>query len=246
MSDTTDTPDTVDATDTTGNGFLTATRAAYDTVAVSYADLLADHLAQQPFDRAVLALYAELVGAADSGDERQTDAPRVVEVGCGPGRVTAHLAGLGLAAAGIDLSPAMVDEARRRHRGISFTVGSMTALDLPDHQLDGLVAWYSVIHVPPAEHRAVYRGFHRALTQGGHLLLAFQVGDERRVITDAYGHSGLRLDAYRLQPDRVEDDLAAAGFEPVARLTRAQAGPEKTGQAYVIARAEQHAAPETA
>jgi SAM-dependent methyltransferase len=214
------------------HAYLSATRSAYDTVAASYADQLAGHLAQQPFDRAALAAYAELVHAAADGNS-----PRVTEIGCGPGRITAHLASLGLCASGIDLSPAMVDEARRRHPGIEFTVGSMTALDLPEGQLDGIVAWYSVIHVPPAEHRAVYAGFRRALKAGGHLLLAFQVGDERREITEAYGHSGLCCDAYRLQPDRVEDDLAASGFAHVARLTRAPVGPEKQPQAYLIARA---------
>ena len=214
------------------HAYLRATRSAYDTVAVSYAEQLADHLAQQPFDRAALAAYAELVHAAAGAN-----APRVTEIGCGPGRITAHLADLGLSASGIDLSPAMVDEARRRHPGLEFTVGSMTALDLPDHQLDGIVAWYSVIHIPPAAHRTVYAGFHRALKAGGHLLLAFQVGDERREITDAYGHSGLCCDAYRLQPDRVEDDLAASGFTHVARLTRAPVGLEKQPQAYLIARA---------
>jgi SAM-dependent methyltransferase len=214
------------------HAYLTATRTAYDTVAANYADQLADHLAQQPFDRAVLAAYAELVHAAADGNT-----PRVTEVGCGPGRITAHLADLGLSASGIDLSPAMVYEARRRHPGLDFTAGSMTALDLPERQLDGIVAWYSVIHVPPAEHRTVYAGFHRVLKPGGHLLLAFQVGDERREITDAYGHSGLCCDAYRLQPDRVEDDLAATGFTHVARLTRAPVGPEKQPQAYLIARA---------
>jgi len=216
--------------------FLAATRAAYDTVAASYADLLADQLAQHPFDRAALALYAELVQAAAGAPDTK---PRVVEVGCGPGRVTAHLAGLGLDASGIDLSPAMVDQARQRHPGLRFAVGSMTALDeLLPSPLDGLVAWYSVIHVPPTEHPAVYAGFRRGLKPGGHLLLAFQCGDLKREITEAYGHTGLRLDAYRLEPERVEAQLAEAGLAHVARLTSAQIGLEKTPQAYVIARAE--------
>ena len=214
--------------------FLTATRAAYDTVAANYAEMFADHLTGQPFDRAALALFAELVHGTTSADGRK---PRVTEVGCGPGRITAHLATLDLDVSGIDLSPAMVDEARTRHPGITFTVGSMTTLDLPPAQLDGLVAWYSVIHIPPAEHRAVYARFRRALAPGSHLLLAFHVGDERREITDAYGHTGLRYDAYRLQPDLVQRDLAATGFEHVALLTRAAIEPEKNPQAYLIVRA---------
>lgn len=216
------------------HAFLAETRTAYDTVAASYADILADELAGRPVERAALAMYAELAHTTSGGR-----APRVTEVGCGPGRITAHLAEqLGLDASGIDLSPGMIDEARRRHPGLTFTVGSMTALDLPAARLDGLVAWYSVIHIPPAEHRAVYAGFHRVLKPGGHLLLGFHIGSERRVITDAYGHDGLNYSAYRLQPDQVEQDLAAAGFAPVARITRAPVGPEKTPQAYLIARTE--------
>jgi SAM-dependent methyltransferase len=216
--------------------YLSVTRAAYDTVAPDYAALLADDLAHQPFDRAALGLYAELVHAATPADGAQ---PQVKDVGCGPRRITAHLASLKLDASGIDLSPAMIDEARRRHPGLAFAVGSMTELDeLIAGPVDGVVAWYSVIHVPPAEHRAVYAGFRRVLKPGGHLLLAFQCGDERRDITDAYGHGGLRLDAYRLPPEQVEADLAATGFAHVARLTRAPIDTERNPQAYVIARAE--------
>lgn len=217
--------------------YVTATRAGYDAVAADYAQLLADELHRNPFDRAVLALFADLVrggvGAADG-----VDAPdgRVLEIGCGPGRITAHLVGLGLDAYGIDLSPAMVEQARQRYPGLEFHVGEMSTLSLPPEALAGLVAWYSLIHVPPARHPAVLAGFHRVLAPGAHLLLAFHAGDERRHITDAYGHTGLSIDSYRLPPDRVEDQAVAVGFNPVARFTREPIGPEKTGQAYLILR----------
>ena len=229
-------------------GFLSATRAAYDTVAASYARLLADALADNPYDRAVLGLYAELVRARvarvpgaqtgpRSGSGPGSGRARVVEVGCGAGRITAHLTSLGLAARGIDLSPAMVGEARRRHPGIGFEVGSMTSLELPAGGLDGLVAWYSVIHVPPSRHRSVYAGFHRVLAPGGLVLLAFQCGQERARLREAYGHGGLELDGYRLVPARVEEDLAACGFELVTRLVREPVGAEASEQAYLVARA---------
>ncbi|MBW4719386.1 class I SAM-dependent DNA methyltransferase [Saccharothrix obliqua] len=204
--------------------FLTTTRTAYDTVAADYELLLRDHLASATFDRAALGAFAELVTGP------------VVDVGCGPGRITAHLAGLGLDVHGVDLSPGMVAVARDRHPGLRFEVGSMTALDLPDGVLGGLVAWYSLIHVPPELHADVLAGFHRVLAPGGHLLLAFQAGDERRDLTEGYGHR-IELTAYRLAPDRVAAQLGAAGFEPRATLVREPEPPnEKTPQAYLIVR----------
>ena len=80
-----------------------ATRAAYDIVAVDYAALLQTELANKPFDRAVLGVFAELVEADGNGP--------VADLGCGPGRVTAHLRALGSDPFGVDLSPAMVDVA---------------------------------------------------------------------------------------------------------------------------------------
>jgi len=68
--------------------YLSATRAAYDTVARDYARLLAGALDRMPWDRAVLAMFAELVARDRLGP--------VVDVGCGPGRITGHLHHLGL------------------------------------------------------------------------------------------------------------------------------------------------------
>jgi ubiquinone/menaquinone biosynthesis C-methylase UbiE len=62
----------------------------------------------------------------------------VADVGCGPGRITAHLRQLGVDALGIDLSPAMIEVARRDHPGLRFEVGSMTDLALADASLAGL------------------------------------------------------------------------------------------------------------
>ncbi|MGZ6820822.1 MAG: class I SAM-dependent methyltransferase, partial [Blastococcus sp.] len=135
--------------------YLDSVRAAYDTVAADYAELLRTELARKPLDRAMLGAFAELVHV-------DAEAP-VADVGCGPGRVTAHLHTLGLPVFGIDLSPAMVAVARRTHPELRFDEGSMTALDLPDASLGGLVAWYSVIHTPPELLPGVFAEFARVL-----------------------------------------------------------------------------------
>ena len=125
----------------TEDDFLRTTRASYDAVAGDYAERFRDELTAKPLDRAMLAGFAELVRAAGGGP--------VADVGCGTGRVTAHLSGLGLSVFGIDLSPQMIAAARQAHPGLRFDVGSMLALDVPDGVLGGVLAWYSTIHIPP-------------------------------------------------------------------------------------------------
>ncbi|MGY3515927.1 class I SAM-dependent DNA methyltransferase [Micromonospora sp. PTRAS2] len=157
--------------------WLRETRAAYDEVAVDYARLVHGELARRPLERALLATFAELVGGG--GTTRAAASGPVVEVGCGTGRITAHLCGLGLGVAGLDLSPGMVAVARESWPGLRFGVASMTDLPLPDAGLAGLVAWYSIIHLPPEALPTVFAEFHRVLAPGGELLLAFKAGDRR-------------------------------------------------------------------
>ncbi|HEX4248281.1 MAG TPA: methyltransferase domain-containing protein [Pseudonocardia sp.] len=210
-----------------GSDCLGVIRASYDTVAVDYAELLESAHVDSPWERAVLATFAELVLRAGGGP--------VVDLGCGPGRLTGYLASLGLSVSGIDLSPGMVAEARRRHPELRFDEGSMTALALPDGGLAGLVTWYSIIHLPPELLPGVFAEQHRVLAPGGHLVLGIKVGDDAVHLSHAYGHP-LSLDVYRLRPEHVADLLREAGFEVRAELRREPEGAENTPQAYLFAR----------
>ncbi|WP_306305229.1 class I SAM-dependent methyltransferase [Streptomyces maremycinicus] len=110
-------------------GFLAATRASYDVMAVEYAEKVDSDLDVKPLDRAPLAAFAELTQASGNGP--------VADLGCGPGQVTAALHRLGLNAFGIDPSPGMIVVARRTYPDLSFEVGSMPALDPPQASLGG-------------------------------------------------------------------------------------------------------------
>ncbi|SDD49362.1 Methyltransferase domain-containing protein [Geodermatophilus telluris] len=141
-----------------GTDLPARTRAAYDAVAHDYADLPRDELAGKPLDRALLAVLAEQV-------QRRGGGP-VGDLGCGTGRVAAHLAGLGLDVVGVDLSPAMLRVARRDSPGLPLAVGTLAALPLADGVLAGALAWYSVIHTPPALLSGVCAELRRVLAGG--------------------------------------------------------------------------------
>jgi SAM-dependent methyltransferase len=207
---------------------LTETRTAYDTVAASYAELVDTALADSPVDRALLGVFAEQVLAGPGGP--------VGDLGCGPGRLTTHLHALGLDAFGVDLSPGMVDVARRRYPHLRFDVGSLTALDLPDGGLAGALTWYSVIHTPPERRPTVFAELARVLRPGAPLLTAFQAADDEPVHhREGYGHQ-ISLHNWRMDPDRVERELADAGLDVRVRVLREpETDYEKSPQAYLLA-----------
>ena len=206
---------------------VTQTRAAYDLVAEDYADVLRDQLSGEPYERAMLGVFAEQIARAGGG--------LVGDLGCGPGRIAGYLAGLGMDVSGIDLSPRMVEVARRDHPAIPFAVASMAALPFEDAALAGALAWYSIIHTPDERHGELFAEFARVVRPGGIVLLAFQVGDDVVHVTHAYGHD---LDAYarRQNPARVRALLVEAGFTPSAELVRAPVAPENVPQGYIMAR----------
>jgi SAM-dependent methyltransferase len=184
--------------------WLSDTRSSYDTDASGYADKVEGRLEASPFLRASLSLFAELVRDAGGGP--------VVDVGCGPGYVTRHLADLGVDAFGIDLSPEMVAIARRDHPDLRFEVGSMTDLDLADQSVAGVLAFWSVIHVPDDAVPGVFEEFRRVLRPGGPLLVGFHVGDETVHTSEGYTGRPIDVDSHRRTPQVMAGWMRDAGF----------------------------------
>ncbi|XVS67305.1 class I SAM-dependent methyltransferase [Actinosynnema sp. CA-299493] len=189
--------------------WMTDTRVSYDTVADSYLDFAREALAKAPLLRGVLAVFAEAV--------REVGGP-VADIGCGPGLITSHLHGLGLDAFGVDLSPRMVELAGQRYPDLRFHVGSMTDLDLADASVGGVLAFYSIIHVPDAEVPTALAHFHRVLRPGGVAMLGFHVGDRVRLKTEGYGGHPMSLHVHRRPVERVAGWLRDAGFAIEAQV----------------------------
>ncbi|MFE9388782.1 class I SAM-dependent methyltransferase [Streptomyces sp. NPDC006784] len=200
------------------------TRAAYDGVVELYASLFADRLETQPFARNMIGTFAELV--------RGTGNPRAADVGCGPGHLTAMLHDLGLDVLGCDLSPAMVDHARRAHPALRFDEARMEDLPVADGALGGVLAHYSMIHTPPGELPALLAEQARVLAPGGLFLASFFATD---------GPEPVRFDhkvtpAYSWPADRFAALLTRAGFIPFARLLHDPASERGFLDAHLLAR----------
>lgn len=198
--------------------YVTAVRESYDTVAADYARRVKEPAELDPVSRAMLAAFAEL--AAPLGP--------VADLGCGPGKVTAHLAALGVPVFGVDVSPRMIELARTAYPELRFTVGSMTALDIADGELGGILAYYTTHHTPPRWLPTVFAEFHRTLAPGGRLMLAGHVGNgEHLRPTRAYGDHPVSYESHLLPPARIAELLHRAGLVVTTRVVQEPEGGAK-------------------
>jgi SAM-dependent methyltransferase len=192
------------------DSWLSETRSSYDADAPGYAEKVRGLLDGSPYLRATLTLFADLVRRAGGGP--------VADVGCGPGYVTDFLHAAGMDAFGIDLSPEMVSIARRDYPHLRFEVGTMTDRDLADGSVAGIVAFWSVIHVPDDAVPGVFAEFRRVLRPGGPALVGFHVGDETQHTSEGYTGRPINVDSHRRRPGTVSGWLRDAGFSIEAEL----------------------------
>lgn len=193
-------------------------RSAYGVVADQYVELFADTAATHADDLALITRHLSIRPGA------------VLDVGCGPGHLTAFLCAQGVDAAGLDLVPEFLDHARASNPGGRYELGSMDDLPVPDGALAGALAWYSLIHVPPDDLDRVLVELRRAMAAGATLVTGFFDGEE----VAAFDHQVVT--AYAWPVDEFAERLARAGFSEVDRERRSGvAEPGRRSHAAVVA-----------
>jgi ubiquinone/menaquinone biosynthesis C-methylase UbiE len=203
-------------------------RESYDRIADEYARHLFNELEHKPLDRELLTRFAAEVAGRG----------QVCDMGCGPGHVARYLRDAGATVFGLDLSPSMVEQARRLNSGISFREGNMLALDLPDASLAGIAAFYSIVNIPEASHPLVFREMARTLQPGGLLLLAFHIGDEVLHPEELWGRP-ISMNFFFFRPLSIRNQLEAAGLQIEEAVEREPYAPEvehQSRRAYIFAR----------
>lgn len=205
----------------------TAVRAAYDAVAADYARLLPDTRAEQPLELAMVDTFVTAIGQGPA-----------LDAGCGAGRMSRHLAGRGVVVEGVDLSPGMLEQARKAQPGVRFTEAPLTDLPFQDGIFAGALVWYSTIHLPAADLRRALAELVRVVRPGGHLLVGFQAGTGSQDLTETYRRLGheVALVRHRRTADEMATLLLGLGTHEVARLIRSPVGTEVDDQAVLLMR----------
>jgi len=147
---------------------------------------------------------------------------RVLDVATGPGFVAAAAAARGATVTGLDFSPAMIAEARRRHDGITFQDGDAEALPFDDDTFDAVVMNFGLLHL--ARPDTAIAEAHRVLRPGGRYAFTVWASPDQAVgfglalkAIETYGRADVPLPEgppfFRFSAvDESRETLAGAGF----------------------------------
>ncbi|WDZ82462.1 class I SAM-dependent methyltransferase [Micromonospora cathayae] len=182
--------------------------------------------------RRMAAEGADLAGEARLLDALVPPGARILDAGCGQGRVGAALAERGHTVVGVDADPVLIEAARTDHPGPTWLVADLAELDLPGAPFDAAVLAGNVMtFVAPDTERQVLRQVAAQLRTDGVLVIGF--GTDRGypladfdADTAAVGlHREHRFATWDLRPWRADADFA------VTVLRRPADGVHPTGAA---------------
>ena len=183
--------------------------AAYDARAAEYIEMLGDVSQSADVDREEIGLWADAVHGT------------ILDAGCGPGLWTGFVHDRRGGVVGMDASERFIVHARQTRPNLDFLHGSFTDIPVPDGSLGGILAWYSLIHTPPAEMPSALAEFARVLRPEGSLLIGYFEGEPR----EGFAHAV--APAHYWSAASLSELLVEAGFTVTATRDR----PRERGEA---------------
>ncbi len=171
--------------------------------------------------RAMERAGKDLAGEARFIDAMAERGARILDAGCGPGRVGGYLAAAGHDIVGVDVDPALIAAAEQDHPGPRWLVGDLAELDLPARGItepfDLIVSAGNVMtFLAPSTRTQVLSRLRAHLGTGGRAVIGFGAGRE-------YGHTEFL------------DDAAHAGLVPDLLLSTWDVRPFTEGSDFLVA-----------
>lgn len=123
----------------------------------------------------------DLAGEARLVDAMVARGARILDAGCGPGRIGGALSDAGHDVVGVDVDPVLIEAAEQDHPGPRWLVGDLAELDLPDQGIttpfDAIVCAGNVLpFLAPSTRGEVLKRLHQHLAPGGRLAVGFGAG----------------------------------------------------------------------
>ena len=158
-----------------------------------------------------------------------------MDLGCASGVQSKVLSDLGFEVVGLDLSPRMVAQAKKRAPNAKFVVGDMTNMNFANGVFDGVYARASFLHIPIKIIPKVLKSVHQILKDNGILYLAVKEGEGEKEITDRrHGQKVTRFFSF-FKEDELVKFLGKAGFE-ILKISKFQKHKDSPSWLQILAR----------
>lgn len=182
----------------------------YDKTAAAYADKFIHELSHKHLDRILLNAFAS----------ENKGAGRMIDLGCGPGQTTQYVFEMGIDdLVGIDISPVMVETAKKINPRLSFDVADILNLHYADQSFGSAIAFYSIVHFDYKQVEIAFREIIRVLKKDGQFLFSFHIGDTI-VQVDNFLDQQVSIDFYFFKVHAIVSLLLAIGFEIIDCIER--------------------------
>ncbi|MFV8051867.1 class I SAM-dependent methyltransferase [Mycobacterium sp. 48b] len=176
--------------------------------------------------RAMARAGEDLAGEARLIDAMASRNARILDAGCGPGRVGGYLAGAGHQVVGVDVDPALIEAAKKDHPGPRWLVGDLAELDLPARGIadpfDIVVSAGNVMtFLAPSTRVQVLTRLRAHLAADGRAVIGFGAGREYEFgqFLDDAATAGftpdLLLSTWDVRPFAEDSDFLVAILRPV-------------------------------
>ena len=182
------------------------TKESYDVLAHNYSKKLLNELDYKPNDKLLLDNFCKTV-------LNHNNEAIALDIGCGPGHVANYMVNGALKTIGIDLSSGMIEQAKINFPHVDFQIANMLQLPFQDNSIDGIVAFYSIIHLEKEDIPKAIQEFHRILKNNGLIIISFHKGNEIRHMEQLFDINNINLDFHFLEDEDIIRELISVGLQ---------------------------------
>ncbi len=178
-------------------------RRSYDLAGEHYFQLFHDDILEHEYDQQLLLSF---VGSL-------RNKPVICDMGCGPaGQYGGFVIDKCEAVYGLDISPNNLVLAQQKFPSLAGRCEDMLNTAFPDGELDGIISFYALFHIPKEKTDELFLEFHRILKPGGRALIVTHKGDMDETLTRIWGRDDLSILANFHREAELAGPASAAGF----------------------------------
>ena len=145
---------------------------------------------------------------------------KVLDAGCGPGVDSVYMSAKGFRVIGVDLSSQMLELAKEKSHDAEFQLADIREISFDDETLDGVLASYSLIHLPKKDVPKTIDNFFRMLKPGGAICIGIQEGKSAEVFLPEPLKPEEKMFLNVMSAKELKELVKNGGFEITSEFTR--------------------------